>query len=37
MSRNEIGYAIGGIGLGILFTSIIYPLGYLESNLSFHQ
>jgi len=31
MSRNEIGYAIGGIGLGILFASIIYPLGYLES------
>lgn len=32
MSRNEFGYLIGGIGLGIIFASIIYPLGYLESN-----
>ncbi|MFC6040365.1 hypothetical protein ACFPYN_13130 [Paenisporosarcina macmurdoensis] len=31
MSRNEFGYTIGGIGLGILLASVIYPLGYLES------
>jgi len=31
MTRNEIGYSVGGIGLGIVISGIIYPLGYLDS------
>lgn len=29
MTRNEIGYSVGGIGLGVVISGIIYPLGYL--------
>lgn len=31
MTRNEIGYSVGGIGLGVVISGIIYPLGYLDS------
>lgn len=31
MTRNEIGYSVGGIGLGFILSGIIYPLGYLHS------
>jgi len=32
-----IGYCIGFLGLGILISAIIYPLGYLESKKVFYM
>jgi hypothetical protein len=31
VDRKLVGYIVGSFGLGILFSAIIYPLGYLES------
>lgn len=31
MSRNEVACTIGGVGLGIMLGTVLYPLGYIES------
>lgn len=31
MTRNEFACTIGGIGLGLIVATILYPLGYIES------
>jgi hypothetical protein len=31
VDRKLVGYIVGSFGLSILFSAIIYPLGYLES------
>lgn len=37
MDRNLIGYNVGPFGLGILVSAIIYPIGYLESEILYHS
>ncbi|QED47179.1 hypothetical protein [Cytobacillus dafuensis] len=36
MNRTLIGYCVSCVGLGILFSAIVYPLGYLESTAVFY-
>jgi hypothetical protein len=31
MTRNEVACTIGGIGLGLMLGTLLYPLGYIES------
>ena len=31
MTRNEVACTVGGIGLGLMVGTILYPLGYIES------
>ncbi len=35
MNRNVVGYSRGAFGLGILTSSVIYPLSYLQSEVVF--